>query len=230
MNTEQSEHERLVESLNDEVCFNEYKTPCDTYRPQLFPRILGAFFVGAGNLLYGRDPSYLKFRAIEVIARVPYHSWASALFTLLTMFYSDEKRALRLATLSRFTTFAANNETMHVVVISALTKKHCSAGFIRHSLVPMLFAFMFFWVSYLLYLVSPKQSLELNYIFENHAFLQYSRFIEKYKDSLSNATIESEFLSWYGRHPRSEYEFFRSVRNDELVHRNRSIHEINLHV
>jgi hypothetical protein len=47
---------------------------------------------------------------------------------------------------------------------------------------------------------------------------------------LSREMIESEFLSWYGRHPRSEYEFFRSVRNDELVHRNRSIHEIGLHV
>jgi ubiquinol oxidase len=229
MNTDHHEHEKLVESLNDEGCFHAYKTEYADYRPGFFPRILGALFVGAGNIVYGRTPSYLKFRSIEVIARVPYHSWTSALFTLLTVFYSDEKRALKLSTLSRFTTFAANNETMHVVVVSALAKKHCEAGIIRHSLVPMMFSFFYFWISYLLYLVSPRSSLELNYIFEHHAFSQYSEFIETYAEDLRREPIESEFLSWYGREVRSEYEFFRSVRNDELVHRNRSIHEIRLH-
>lgn len=48
-------------------------------------------------------------------------------------------------------------------------------------------------------------------------------------EALKACSIESEFLAWYGRHPRSEYEFFRSVHNDEIVHRNRSIHEIRLH-
>jgi len=45
---------------------------------------------------------------------------------------------------------------------------------------------------------------------------------------LKSKSIESEFLTWYGRHPRSQYEFFRSVRNDEIVHRNKSIHEISV--
>jgi ubiquinol oxidase len=230
MNTEQSEHEKLIESLTDEACLATYSAEYAEYRPGFVPRLLGAIFVGAGNLVYGKRPSYLKFRAIEVIARVPYHSWTSALFTLLTVFYSDEKRALKLSTLSEFTSFAANNETMHVVVVSALAKKHQRAGFVRHSLIPVLFSFFYFWMSYVLYLVSPRTSLELNYIFENHAFMQYSEFIEKYKEKLCREPIESEFLAWYGRSPRSEYEFFRSVRNDELVHRNRSIHEISLHV
>ncbi len=227
---ERDEHEKLVESLGEERSFLSYKAQYADYRPALIPRLLGGFLIGAGNLVYGRAPSYLKFRAIEVIARVPYHSWASALFTLLTLFYADEKRALKLSTLSRFTAFAANNETMHVVVISALAKKHCRAGFIRHSLFPVVFSFFYFWISYLLYLVSPRSSLELNYIFEHHAFLQYSAFIDKNREALEHEKIESEFLTWYGRHPRSEYEFFLSVRNDELIHRNRSIHEMHLHI
>lgn len=228
MNIEQIEHEKLIESLNDETCLATYKAQYANYRPSFVPRLLGRIFVGAGNLVYGKKPSYLKFRAIEVIARVPYHSWTSALFTLLTVFYSDEKRALKLSTLSQFTTFAANNETMHVVVVSALAHKHHRAGYIRHSLIPVLFSFFYFWMSYLLYLIHPKWSLELNYLFEHHAFIQYSEFIESRKEKLCREPIESEFLTWYGRHPRSEYEFFRSVRNDELVHRNRSIHEIGL--
>ena len=118
MNDEHAVHELLVESLNDEATLKSYKEPLDTYRPSLLPRLLGGILVWCGNVIYGKKPSYLKFRAVEVIARVPYHSWASAAFTLLTLFYSDEKRALRLSTVARFARFASDNETMHVVVIS----------------------------------------------------------------------------------------------------------------
>lgn len=223
------EAETLVESLNDPETLKAYKTPLDNYRPALLPRFLGWFLVTCGNLVYGRKPSYQKFRAVEVIARVPYQSWASATYTLLTLFYGDEKRALKLSTIARFSRFASDNETMHVVVISALAKQHEKAGVIRHTLIPMLFAFFYFWMSYVMYLFNPRWSLETNYLFESHAFEQYSLFLEQCGDELKKRAIESEFLMWYGRHPRSQYEFFMSVRNDELIHRNRSIHEIDIH-
>ena len=229
MNDEHSAHELLIESLNDEATLQTYKGPLDNYRPSLLPRLLGGMLVWCGNVVYGRPPSYLKFRAVEVIARVPYHSWSSATFTLLTLFYSDEKRALKLSTIARFARLSSDNETMHVVVISALAHKEQHAGIIRHTLIPMLFAFFYFWMSYILYLLNPRWSLETNYLFEQHAFDQYSLFLTENEEMLKGKAIESEFLAWYGRHPRSQYEFFRSVRNDEIAHRNRSIHEIVLH-
>ena len=229
MNDEHGAHELLIESLNDEATLKSYKEPLDTYRPSLLPRLLGGMLIWCGNIVYGRSPSYLKFRAVEVIARVPYHSWASAAFTLLTLFYSDEKRALKLSTIARFAHFASDNETMHVVVISALAHKEHHAGIIRHTLIPLFFAFFYFWMSYILYLLNPRWSLETNYLFEQHAFDQYSLFLTQNEAALKSKSIESEFLAWYGRHPRSQYEFFRSVRNDELVHRNRSVREISLH-
>lgn len=219
--------EGLIASLNDEATLQAYKAPLDNYKPGLLPRFLGSILVFCGNTIYGK-PSYLKFRAVEVIARVPYHSWASAAFTLLTIFYSDEKRALRLSTISRFGRFAADNETMHVVVISSLAQKEQPAGFVRHTLIPMFFAFFYFWLSYIIYLINPRWSLETNYLFEQHAFDQYSLFLKDNEKMLKSKPIESEFLAWYGRHPRNQYEFFMSVRNDEIVHRNRSIHEISL--
>ncbi len=207
----------------------EYKAPLDAHRIGIVPRLSGWILIGLGNIVYGRDPSYLKFRAIEVIARVPYHSWASAAFTLLTMFYRDEKRALQLTTISRFAHFASENETMHVVVISKLARSHEHAGLLRHTVIPMVFAFIYFWLSYLLYVLSPRSALELNYLFEDHAFEQYSSFLARCGEQLKHRTIESEYLTAYGRHPRSQYEFFESVRNDELIHRNRSIREIEMH-
>lgn len=228
MQSRHEEFEKLIESLNDEATLQAYKEPLDGYRPGLLPRLLGGVLVWCGNLVYGK-PSYLKFRAVEVIARVPYHSWSSAAFTLLTLFYADEVRALKLSTISRFARFASDNETMHVVVISALARKEQRSGVIRHTLIPMFFAFFYFWMSYLIYLINPRWSFETNYIFEQHAFDQYSLFLKDNEAMLKSKPIESEFLAWYGRHPRSQYEFFQSVRNDEIVHRNQSIHEIGFH-
>ncbi|HEY4502632.1 MAG TPA: alternative oxidase [Candidatus Paceibacterota bacterium] len=228
LNGTDAEFEVLVEQLNDTEQLLAYKKHYDNYTVSFLPRILGRFLVWCGNTVYGHEPSYLKFRAVEVIARVPYHSWASAAFTLLTLFYSDEKRALKLATITKFVRLAADNETMHVVAVSHLAKKEGHAGVIRHTAIPMLFAFFYYWVSYALYLIKPRWSLELNYLFEQHAFDQYARFLEKHGDELKKKSVECEYIIWYGRHPLSQFEFFQSVRNDELVHRNRSIHEIEL--
>jgi ubiquinol oxidase len=219
------ELERLNETLNDPEALAQYKAPYDNYRPALVPRLLGAFLVGAGNFFYGKEPSYLKFRAVEVIARVPYHSWVSAAYTLLTFCYRSEERAMRLSKMTRYARLSQDNETMHVVVISHLCSKQ-RASWLRHTLVPMWFAFFYFWWSYALYLINPRYSYELNYLFEGHAFEQYSRFLETHGDELKKKPVMSEFLTWYGRHPRSEYEFFRSVRNDEIIHRNHSLQEL----
>lgn len=229
MNNEHERHELLVRTLNSDEARTAYKVPYDRYFPHLTARLLGKLLVGAGNMVYGEAPTYLKFRAIEIIARVPYHSWASALFTLLTLHYADEVRALRLSQLSRFTEFAAENETMHVVVISKLALQKERPEFLRYTLFPVLFAFLYFWISYLLYMINARSSLEMNYVFEQHAYDQYQRFLDTHGEQLRHRPVESAFLAWYGRFPRSEFEFFESVRNDELVHRNRSLHELSLH-
>ena len=220
------ELEALNQQLNDPQSLKDYKAPFDTYRPSLIARIIGNSLVFSGNVVYGKKPGYLKFRAVEVIARVPYHSWVSAAFTLLTLFYTNEKKAMRLSEVTKYARLAQDNETMHVVVISQLAQKEEKAGVIRYTIIPMLFAFMYFWASYVLYLIKPRYSYEVNYLFEQHAFEQYSLFLEQRGEELKKKVIESDFLEWYGRHPRSQYEFFTAIRNDEIIHRNTSIKEV----
>lgn len=226
LNGTNKEFEDLVRELNDDGQLQAYKSTYDHYKPGWLPRVLGNLLVWCGNTVYGHEPSYLKFRAVEVIARVPYHSWASAVFTMHTWFYADELRALGLSRIAKFSRFASDNETMHVVVISHLARSGPQPGFIRYTLIPVIFAFFYFWASYFLYLIKPKWSLELNYLFEQHAFDQYARFIKQHREELSRKPVMSEFLNWYGRHPLSQYDFFKSVRNDEIIHRNQSIREI----
>ena len=113
---------------------------------------------------------------------------------------------------------------MHVVVLSQLAKKYGEDGFIRHTLIPLLFSFGYAAASFLLYLFSPKSSLQLNYLFEDHAFSQYSIFVETHAEELKNKPVLIDFLDFYGRHVKSEYELFVSIKNDEIIHRNMSAH------
>jgi len=214
-----AEMEELNLRLNDDRFLDDFKAPGDGYKASLLPRILGGILIACGDIFYGRKPSYLKFRAIEVIARVPYHSWSSAAYTLLTLFYFKEKRAMELSTIARYSALAQENETMHVVVITALARSEERASALLHTAIPIVFAFFYFWAVYWLYLVSPKWSHELNYLFEDHAFEQYDLFIRTRGEELRKKEIKSEFLSWYGRSSKDQYEFFRSVRNDEIIHR-----------
>jgi hypothetical protein len=225
MHEDLKDHEDLVKHLNDPELRREYAAAYDHYKPMLIPRILGWILVTSGNLVYGFRPSYGKFKAVEVIARIPYQSWEVAAYTLLTSFYGDEERAIKLAKTSAFSRSAQDNETMHVVVITQITKRLKCTGFFRHTLIPLLFAFFYFCAVFILYMFSRRAALELNFLFESHAYEQYSKFIELHEARLRDTPILSDFLHFYGRHCRNEYEFFSSVRNDELIHRNRSIRE-----
>lgn len=226
MNEDPVEHERLARELNDPAVRADYARPFDAYQAGLIPRVLGGLLIWFGNTVYGKKPTYGKFKAIEIIARIPYQSWEVATYTILTASHSNERRAIDLTKMSAFSRMAQDNETMHVVVISHLAKKHGGIGFFRHLLIPLIFAFFYFWTIYLLYMVSRKASLELNYLFESHAYAQYQKLLEQEEYLLKSTPCMSEFLNFYGREVRTEYEFFELVRNDELIHRNRSIREI----
>ncbi len=215
-------HEELNARLNSSTEFDAMNGEYGDFQLRWISRVLGAAIVGTGNILYGHQASYLKFRAIEVAARVPYFSWESAAYTMQTFMYTNNVRALELLRTAKYARLAHDNETMHVVVISELARKEMPAGFIRHYLGPLLFALSFFWVSYLLALFKPAISQEINYIFESHAVKQYQEFIDTHEAELRGKPIDSAFLTVYGRSPKNQYEFFRSLRNDELIHRNAS--------
>lgn len=225
----QAEHENLVRLFcdsHDNLC--AYKEPCDNCHVGIVPRILGALLVNAGNFFYGRKPSYGKFKAVEVIARIPYQSWEVASYTFLTAFYSDEEKAIELSKTSAFSRVAQDNETMHVVVISQIVKREGVNNFILHTLVPLIFSFFYFWAIFILYFLSPRSALELNYLFEDHAFEQYDLFLKQQGDTLKTKPVSSKFLDFYGRKAENEYELFLSIRNDELIHRNSSIRRARL--
>ena len=225
MNEDFKASEELARSLNDAALRAEYAAPFDQYRPLFIARLLGSILIHSGTFIYGRKPTYAKFKAIEVIARIPYQSWEVAAYTILTAFYSNERRAIELTRLSAFSRMAQDNETMHVVVLSQIVQRLRCQSFFRHTLIPFVFAFFYFWTVYVLFLFSRRAALDLNYLFESHAYEQYQKFLDIEGDHLRQTPVMSDFLTFYGRNVRNEYELFELIRNDELVHRNRSARE-----
>lgn len=220
------EHESLVRELQDPEKLENYCADCDNYRPHLVARVLGGLLVGAGNIVYGRKPSYEKFKAVEVIARIPYQSWEAVAYTYLTAFYGDEHHAMQLSRILPFARHAQDNETMHVVVITQLVKKYHRNSLIRHTLIPLVFSFFYYWVIWLLSLIHKHIAFELNFLFESHAYAQYTQFIVEHEADLKAKPVESAYLKFYGREAINEYELFKSIRLDEIIHRNASIQMI----
>ena len=216
-------HEEILEALNDDEYRKEYTEKYSDYKVGIIPRLLGNLLVFSGDLVYGKKPSYGKFRAVEVIARIPYQSWELVSYMFLTALYGNEQRAINLTYTSRFGRVAQDNETMHVVVMSQLARQEKQVGFIRHYLIPVTFSFFYFLVSMVLYAVHKKSALELNYMFECHAFEQYSEFVEEHAEELKKKVVDSKFLMFYGRNHLNEYDLLSSIRDDELIHRNRSL-------
>lgn len=221
---EEHRHEALVASLCEDQALHAYKSECDDCAVGFLPRMLGSLLVFLGNTFYGKEPSYEKFKAVEVIARIPYQSWEVASYTLLTALYSNERKAIELSKTSSFSRVAQDNETMHVVVLSQIVKRELGNKFFLHTLIPLVFSFFYFNAIFFLYLFSPRSALELNYLFEDHAFHQYDRFLKTHGEALKKKSVGSDFLAFYGRHPKSEYELFLGIRNDEIIHRNSSMH------
>jgi hypothetical protein len=219
-------HEHAALKLNDAAERREAFERFEHYKLGFVPHVLGKLIIGLASRFYGRAPSYVKFRAIEIIARIPYQSWEVFSYCAQTLFFADEERALRLSTISEFSRVAQDNETMHVVVISQLMKKHGDARFLRSTIVPMFMAFVYAGISFVLYGIKKRWSFELNYYFEHHAYLQYQEFLDSNEAHLKANEANCGFLDFYGRKVRNEYEFFELVRNDELLHRNMSVESI----
>ena len=189
------------------------------------PRLVAKLLISGTSLLYGHEPSYRKFRALEVIARAPYHSWEAAAFFLLTFFYADERRALALAATTRFARTAQDNETLHVVVVSGLARQAGQCGFWRDTAVPLALTLAASTASFLLFLANPPWSFEVNAVLEAHAYEQYGRFLAKHGEALKKTPISGPFLAWHGRATSTEYAFFRSVQRDERAHWHASLQQ-----
>lgn len=223
-----NEHEELLKKFKNQKELDHYKRKYDYYNAGFFPKIIAKILFGTVDMFYGKNPTIQKFKVIEVVARVPYQTWEFVNYLLTTNFYTNEDKVIKYAERADFGKFAQDNETMHVVVISQICKKEKLGNFLFHTFLPIILAYIYFLISTILYMFSTKSSYELNYLFENHAYSQYDKLIKNESHLLVDKKVHSKYLKFYGRQCENQLELFESIKNDEIIHRNRSIEEMKI--
>ena len=177
------------------------------------------------DLFYGKIRTLSKFKVLEVIARVPYQSWEHVAYIAMTHTYTVPHFARRIFEFVKESRAQQDNEQWHLLMIEELVQKRAiRENFFLHRLLPQFAAFFYYHASWLLYVMKPAWSYELNAGFEDHAEHEYMEFVKE-NPALELEPFESDFAEDYG-HFANLADLFRRIGLDERLHKEESIARI----
>ena len=154
-----------------------------------------------------KDRDYARFYVLETVARVPYFSFVSVLHLYESL--GIWRRADYLET-----HFAQTmNEYHHLLIMEDLggDERFVDRFFAQHT------AFAYYWLTCLLYVVSPRMAYNLSEQVEEHAYHTYDEFL-KQNERLLNIQKPTITASTYYDDVENMYDVFLNIRNDEGDH------------
>lgn len=174
------------------------------------------------DLFYGRPRGLSKFKVLEVIARVPYQAWEHVAYIAMTHKYEDPNFARNVFDFVSEARHQQDNEQWHLLILEEMIhRRGTREGFLRYRLLPQIIAFFYYHISWLLYVIRPGLSYELNAHFEDHAEHEYMEFVRENPD-LEGTPFESVFERDYGSF-ESQADLFRQIGLDERRHKEESL-------
>ncbi len=177
------------------------------------------------DLLYGRRKNFSKFKVLEVIARVPYQAWEHVAYIAITHMHAHPDFARRIFDRVKESRIQQDNEQWHLLILEELTdKKHIHENFLWYRLLPQVIAFLYYHISWLLYVIRPARSYLMNAHFEDHAEHEYMEYVAE-NPHLETEPFESMFGADYGNFA-SLADLFRQIGYDERVHKLESLARI----
>ena len=180
----------------------------------LFARVLFTFM----NLAYGNGKSPSKFKVLELVARVPYQSWENVAYIAITHMYQQPDFARRIFEFVRESRSQQDNEQWHLLILEEMVHgRKIRENFFLYRIVPQVLAFLYYHVSWLLYVIKPAWSYSLNADFEDHAEHEYMEFVHEHPE-LEKEPFVSGFEADYGRF-NSLADLFRQIGYDERIHK-----------
>ena len=177
------------------------------------------------NLIYGKRKSLSKFKVLEVIARVPYQAWEHVAYIAITHMYGQPDFARRIFNFVKESRGQQDNEQWHLLILEEMIhKKGTRENFFLHRVLPQIAAFLYYHLSWILYVIRPAYSYSLNADFEDHAEHEYMEFVHE-NPALESESFDSDFTQDYG-HFDSLADLFRQIALDERFHKEESLHRI----
>jgi ubiquinol oxidase len=177
------------------------------------------------DLFYGRRRTLSKFKVLEVVARVPYQAWEHVAYVAMTHVHGEARFARRVFEFVSESRHQQDNEQWHLLILVEMTERQgVKEGFFRFRLIPQLLAFFYYHVTWLLYVIRPGLSYDLNAHFEDHAEHEYMEYVRE-NPRLETTPFESDFEKDYGSFA-SEADLFRQIGLDERQHKRESLERL----
>jgi ubiquinol oxidase len=186
-----------------------------------YSRAASALF-RAMDLFYGRQRSLSKFKVLEVIARVPYQAWENVAYVAVTHRYSRPNLARRIFERVDESRRQHDNEQWHLLILEELVAEEGKREpFVRYRLLPQVLAFVYYQLTWILYVMRPAWSYRLNADFEDHAEHEYALFVDE-NPRLAERPYDGLFADDYGSFA-SRADLFRQIGFDERIHKEESL-------
>ena len=180
--------------------------------------ILAQVLFWSMDLFYGRKRSLSKFKVLEIIARVPYQAWEHVAYIAMTHQFSSPNFARRIFEFVKESRDQQDNEQWHLLILEEMIqKKQIKENFFLYRFCPQVIAFFYYHISWLLYVMNPKFSYQLNADFEDHAEHEYMNYVADHP-ALDTEKFESDFTQEYGDFA-SVADLFRQIGLDERMHK-----------
>ncbi|WP_419997023.1 alternative oxidase [Streptomyces boninensis] len=174
------------------------------------------------DLVYGKQRTLVKFTMLEFIARVPYQAWERMGYHALSRVRRRSGLAKRVHERIAETREEQDNEQWHLLILQDLVQRagH-KQSFLLHRLAPWLVAFVYYHVSWLLFLVKPELSYRLNADFEDHAEHEYMAYVAEHPE-LERTPAPTTYAAEYG-HYATVADLLRQIGHDERTHKEDSL-------
>jgi ubiquinol oxidase len=177
------------------------------------------------DIFYGRKRTLPKFKVLELVARVPYQSWEQVAYIAITHVAQRTGLARRIHDQVAEARAQQDNEQWHLLILEEITARADRKESRWHYYwIPQLIAFGYYQLSWLLYVIRPAWSHQLNADFEDHAEHEYMALVAEHPE-WENEPFTSAFEADYGSFD-SLADLFRQIGHDERVHKQESLARI----
>ncbi|HLI01400.1 MAG TPA: alternative oxidase [Acidimicrobiales bacterium] len=178
------------------------------------------------DAIYGKPRTLSKFKVLELVARVPYQSWEQVAYIAIT--HTQRRTELARRIFDRVTESRAqqDNEQWHLLILEErILAAGTREGYFRFTVIPQAIAFAYYQLSWLLYVIRPAWSYQLNADFEDHAEHEYASLVAEHPE-WEQEPFESAFTEDYGP-IATVADLFRQIGYDERVHKEESVARMN---
>jgi len=170
------------------------------------------------DLVYGKRRTLSKFKVLELIARVPYQAWEQAAYIAITHVHERTGMARRVHDRVVESRAQQDNEQWHLLILDELIADNGTReGRLKFYWIPQAIAFVYYQVSWLMFVIRPAWSYRLNADFEDHAEHEYATLVAEHPE-WETTPFASKFSADYGEYA-SLADVFRQIGHDERVHK-----------